>query len=135
MTHEMRERLAERLYTVSVAWLERDVPGNADGYDWATDAPEVRDEYYLLADECIRQMEWARRCCAGSGRLELTWEPGELQPRAFAVFDANGKKIGPLAEAWFPPLTPADDRWVPTRAGGKLSPRVKAGSSLRGKKK
>ena len=58
---DLREQLARRFYLLDVTHLEAEhAAKNVGSYDFDTD-DAVREEMYVLADECIRQMEYARR--------------------------------------------------------------------------
>lgn len=99
VTNDLREALGHRLAAVFNGEAERI---NAEEKETGVPWPErYKDDYGLLwravADEVIRQMEWARRVDREMVVVEL-WEPGTMKPRRVVE---NG------------PLTLAPENWQP----------------------
>ena len=78
---DLREKLARRLANLTVARV-----GDKEPWDQGTMGQYSRDFFYKMADECLRQMEWASRngfdSCCNRGLLsqDLTPAPDDWTP-------------------------------------------------------
>ena len=83
---DLRDAIAQRLCDLTLARM-------GDSTPWQTSARHTKDYYRHMADECIRQMEWAR-----TGWIASKGSNG-------STFYTNANP--PI------PLTPAPDDWKP----------------------
>jgi len=68
---DLREQLAHRLEQVWLASIQSGLPGTSP-FSWA--------DWGKVSDECIRQMEWARRNNEGLRWPTMTLAPEDWNP-------------------------------------------------------
>jgi len=95
----LREQLMERLFAISSTYHQGPVSPQLHDPLWTGS----RVVYGILADECFRQMEWARRNCIVDDSPESTGGPGGAMVRPSEYYAGTGR--------WPPKMTLAPEDW------------------------
>lgn len=94
----IEDELAERLYKMSEGYWG---PSH-EVVPWSAVSPHVVERFKLIARECLRVAEWARRCVSTSGpmTLEREDEPGWVKILTPHTIHLGELRLPP--EGWVP---------------------------------